>query len=63
MAKILAEAKYPHYNGNNGFLFANPIKIYQFKAKNSEIKDYILCLCNASKDFKSNNIYIKKKQY
>ena len=29
---------------------------YQFKAKNSEIKDYILCLVNISKDFTINNM-------
>ena len=28
------------YNGNNNFLFANAAKIYQFKAKMSEIKYY-----------------------
>ena len=30
-----------HYNGKNNFLFVNATKIYQFKAKDSEIKDYI----------------------
>ena len=39
-----------HYNGNNSFLYVNARKIYQFKAKNSEIKDYILRLRNISKD-------------
>ena len=34
--------------------------IYQFKAENSEIKDYVLCLGNISKDFTINNM--KKKQ-
>ena len=29
-----------HYNGSNSFLFLNATKIYQFKAKDSEIKDY-----------------------
>ena len=29
---------------------------YQFKAKNSEIKDYILCLVNISKEFTINNM-------
>ena len=28
-----------HYNGSNSFLFANTTKIYQFKAKDSEIKN------------------------
>ena len=38
-------------------------KIYQFKAKNFEIKDYILCLGNFSNDFKINNMKnrIKRK--
>ena len=38
------------------FLFVNATKVYQFKAKNSEIKDYALCLGNVSKDFAINNI-------
>ena len=59
---LTAEAKYPinftqsgkrfvlslHYNGSNSFLFVNATKVYQFKAKNSEIKDYALCLGNVS---------------
>ena len=49
-----------YYNGNNSLLFVNATKIYQFKAKNSEIKDYSLCLGNASKDFTIKNM--KKAQ-
>ena len=45
-----------HYNGSNSFLFVNATKVYQFKAKNSEIKDYALCLGNISKDFTINNM-------
>ena len=45
-----------HYNGSNSFLFVNATKVYQFKAKNSEIKDYALCLGNISKDFTINNV-------
>ena len=45
-----------HYNGNNSFLFFNATKIYQFKAKNSEIEKYPLCLGNISKDFTANNM-------
>ena len=51
---LTAGAKYPinitqggkitilslHYNGSNSFLSVNATKIYQFKANNSEIKDY-----------------------
>ena len=67
---LTAEAKYPinftqsgkrfvlslHYNGSNSFLFVNATKVYQSKAKNSEIKDYALCLGNVSKDFTINNM-------
>ena len=45
-----------HYNGSNSFLFVNATKVYQFKAKNSEIKDYALFLGNISKDFTINNM-------
>ena len=48
-----------HYNGSNSFVFANTTKTYLVKGKNSEIKDYTLCLCNISKDFTVNNM--KKK--
>ena len=67
---LKTEAKYPinfkqsgkrfvlslHDNGSNSFLFVNATKVYQFKAKNSEIKDYVLCLGNVSKDFTINNM-------
>ena len=45
-----------HYNGRNSFLFVNTTKLYQFKTKVSEIKDYALCLGNISKDFTINNM-------
>ena len=48
-----------HYNGSNSFLFVNTTKIQKFKAKESEIKDYVLCLGNISKDIAINNL--KKK--
>ena len=67
---LRAEAKYPinfiqprkwfvlslRYNGSNSFLFANATKMYQFKAKASEIKDYTRCFSNISKDFTINNM-------
>ena len=67
---LTAEAKYPinftqsgkrfvlslHFNGSNNFLFVNVTKVYQFKAENSEIKDYALCLGNVSKYFTINNM-------
>ena len=43
------------------FLFVNATKIYQFKAKCSEIKDYALHLGNISKDFIINNMKKKNK--
>ena len=60
---LTAEAKYPinftqsekrfvlnlHYNGSNSFLLFNAIKVYQFRAKDSEIKDY-------TKDFTINDM-------
>ena len=45
-----------HYNESDSFLFVNATKIYQFKAKKSEIKQYPLCLGNISKDFTFDNI-------
>ena len=67
---LMAEAKYfvnftqprkrfvlsLHYNGSNSFLFVNATKIYQFKEKDSEIKDCTLCLGNISKYFTINNM-------
>ena len=32
-----------HYKESNSFIFVNATKIFQFKAKNSEITDYALC--------------------
>ena len=45
-----------HYKGSNSLLFVDATKIYQFKTKDSEIKDYTLCLGNILKDFTSNNM-------
>ena len=67
---LTAEAKYPinvtqsgkrfvlslHYNRSNSFLFVNATKVYQFKAKSSEIKDYALHLSNIPKDVTINNM-------
>ena len=44
------------YNESNSFLFVNATKIYQFKAKDSEIKTYPLCLDHISKDFTIHNM-------
>ena len=45
-----------YYYRSNGFLFVNATKIYQFNAKSSEVKPYILCLGNISKDFTIDNM-------
>ena len=69
-AATTAESKYPinftepgkkfllslEYNGRNSFLFGNATKIYQFKAKDSEIKPYLLCLGNILKDVTISNL-------
>ena len=44
------------YNRNNSILFVNATKVYQFKAKDSEIKKYPLCLWNISAEFSANNM-------
>ena len=45
-----------HYNGGNSYLFVNGTEIYKFKAKNSEIKAYSLCLRNISIDWFHDNM-------
>ena len=42
-----------HYNGNNSFLFVNVTKIYQFKAKDSEIKKNSLVFRKYFEEFHS----------
>ena len=70
---LTVEAKYPinftqsrkrfvlslHYNGNNSLLFVNATKIYEFRAKESKMKNYALFLSNISKEFTIDNM--KKK--
>ena len=68
---LTGEAKYPidftqsnrrfvlsllHYNGSGSFLFVDGTKIYQFRARNSEIKSYPLCFRNILKGFTINNM-------
>ena len=45
-----------HYNGVNSYLFVNGTEIIKFKAKDSEIKAYPLCLGNISKDWSVDNM-------
>ena len=44
-----------HYNGDNSYLFVNGKEIINFKAKDSEIVPYPLCLGRLSKDFSPTN--------
>ena len=67
---LTAEAKYPinftqsgkrfvyslHYNGRSSFLLVNATKLYQFITKDSEVKDYALCLGKISRNFTINDI-------
>ena len=45
-----------HYNGANSYLFVNGKEIIKFKAKDSEITAYPLCLGNISKDGSVDNM-------
>ena len=45
-----------HYNGANSYLFVNGTEIIKFKAKDSEISAYPLCLGNISKDWLVDNM-------
>ena len=45
-----------HYNGANSYLFVNGTEIIKFKAKDSEIIPYSLCLRNISKDWRNENM-------
>ena len=45
-----------HYNGGDSYLFVNATEIIKFKAKDSEITAYPLCLGNISKDWSLDNM-------
>ena len=45
-----------HYNEDNSYLFVNGTEVHKFKAKDSEIVPYLICLGNISKDFSVNNM-------
>ena len=45
-----------HYNGANSYLFVNGTEIFKFKAKDSEITPYPLCLRSISKDWSVDNM-------
>ena len=44
-----------HYNGDNSYLFVNGKKVTKFKAKNSELIKYPICLGRLSKDYTENS--------
>ena len=45
-----------HYNGANSYLFVNGTEIIKFKAKDSEILAYSLCLGNISNNWTNDNM-------
>ena len=45
-----------HYSGADSYLFVNGTEIIKFKAKDSEITPYELCLGNISKDWSVDNM-------
>ena len=45
-----------HYSRANSYLFVNGREIHKFKAKDSEILAYSLCLGNISKDWSIDNM-------
>ena len=45
-----------HYDGANSYLFVNSTEIIKFKAKDSEIIPYSLCLGNILKDCANDNM-------
>ena len=45
-----------YYDGANSYLFVNGTEIYKFKAKDSEIVAYPLCLGSISKDWTVDNV-------
>ena len=44
-----------HYNGDNSYLIVNGKEVTKFKAKNSELKKYRMCLGGLSKDYDSDS--------
>ena len=50
-----------HYNGTNSYLSVNGTEIIKFKAKESEITPYPLCLGNILKDWSVDNM--KKTEF
>ena len=45
-----------HYNGSSSCLFINGVKIYQFRAKDSELNSHPVCLGNISKEFSNDEM-------
>ena len=45
-----------YHNGVNSYLFVNGVEIYKFKANDSELNSYPVCLGNIPKDFFTDNM-------
>ena len=43
-----------HYNGDSSYLFVNGKEVTKFKAKNSELIKYPMCLGGLPKDYDTN---------
>ena len=43
-----------HYNVDNSYLFVNGKEVTKFKAKNSELRKYPMCILDLSKDYNIN---------
>ena len=44
-----------HYNGDNSYLFVNGKQVINFKAKNSELIKYSMCLGGILKEYNENS--------
>ena len=52
-----------HYNGSNSFLLVNGGRRHRFKAKDSELVIYLMCLRSISKDFLVGNMKEKRTKW
>ena len=59
-AELIKKMQYKYQYRHKHSISSQCHKIDQFKAKDSQIKSYLLCLGNISKDFTTNDM--KKKQ-
>ena len=52
-----------HYSGDNSYLFVNGREVTKFKAKNSELTKYSMCLGGVSKDYDRDRRVVKTLDY